>query len=233
LGGPPTGEADYRANRRTLSPNAEPGMKIVFPCTRCGKKLKARENAVGRTRKCPVCATRVRCPRPAHDAEVVDAEVVDAEVVAAAHPVAIGAGVNPYADLDDGVDYAVVDPGPGANAGPETEVRRPCPMCGEMILMAAVKCRYCGAFFDSVLKKGKRRKSGKKSSRRGGSNPAAVRDLGVGILLMALGVGLTAFSSANPIPERDGGGRYFIFTGLIFGGIAGIIRGIYGMFRSD
>ncbi len=108
------------------------------------------------------------------DAEVVDAEVVDAEVVAAAHPVAIGARVNPYADLDDGGDYAVVDPGPGANAGSETEARRPCPMCGETILAAAVKCRYCGEVFDAVLKKGKGRKSGKRSSRRGGgSNPAA------------------------------------------------------------
>ena len=54
-------------------------MKITFPCSRCGKTLKARENAVGQTRKCPVCATRVTCPRPAYDDDIVDAEIVDAE----------------------------------------------------------------------------------------------------------------------------------------------------------
>jgi predicted RNA-binding Zn-ribbon protein involved in translation (DUF1610 family) len=210
-------------------------MRITFPCTRCGKKLKARENAVGRTRKCPICATRVTCPAPAYtaqilDAEIVDAEVVDAEVVATAAPAYHSPAVDPYADLDDGGAYDVVAPAPGESS--QVEPRRPCPMCGETILASAVKCRFCGEVFDPVLKKGK--KTGKRSSRRRSrSNPAAVRDPGVGILLMFLGLGLTAVSRANPIPQSDGGGKYLIFTGLIFGGLGGIIKGIYGMVRSD
>jgi DNA-directed RNA polymerase subunit M/transcription elongation factor TFIIS len=205
-------------------------MKITFPCSRCGKTLKARESAGGRTRKCPVCATRVTCPEPLYDADVVDAEIVDAEVVAAAHPVAIGAGVNPYADLDDDGDYQVVDS--GANADSETEARRPCPMCGETILAAAVKCRYCGEVFDAVLKKGKRRKSGKKASRRG-SNPDAVRALGIGVVLTVIGIGLTAASFANPVATSGGQAKSYVFYGLIIGGIGGIIQGIRGFMSSD
>jgi predicted RNA-binding Zn-ribbon protein involved in translation (DUF1610 family) len=33
------------------------------------------------------------------------------------------------------------------------EKRRPCPMCGEMILAAARKCRYCGEIFDETIRK--------------------------------------------------------------------------------
>jgi hypothetical protein len=49
-------------------------------------------------------------------------------------------------------------------AGPAEPDRRPCPMCGEMIAAAAVKCRYCGEVLDETLKKKKRKKS------RGGSD---------------------------------------------------------------
>jgi predicted RNA-binding Zn-ribbon protein involved in translation (DUF1610 family) len=212
-------------------------MKITFLCSRCGKTLKARANAVGRTRKCPVCATRVTCPEPAYsaqvlDAEIVDAEIVDAEIVDAAATAADRPGVDPYADIDDGGAYDVVAPAPGADS--QVEARRPCPMCGETILASAVKCRFCGEVFDSVLKKGKGKKSGKRSSRRSsGANPAAVRDLGVGILLTAVGIGLTVFSFANAVEDSKGDGRFFVFYGLVFGGIGGIIKGIYGMVRSD
>jgi predicted RNA-binding Zn-ribbon protein involved in translation (DUF1610 family) len=58
-------------------------MKINFPCPGCGKKLKARPDSVGRSRKCPVCATRVTCPEPVAEARFIDADLVDAEVVEA------------------------------------------------------------------------------------------------------------------------------------------------------
>ncbi len=202
-------------------------MKITFPCSRCGKKLKARQSAAGQTRKCPVCATRVTCPGPA-----IDDDVVDAELIAVTPAVATGGGVNPYADLDDDGAYAVADAGPGAQSAPETEARRPCPMCGETIMAAAVKCRYCGEVFDPVLKKGKGRKSGKRSSRSGGSNPSAVRDLGVGVVLTVLGIVLTLVSFANPVGS-GGQGRSYVFYGLVIGGLGGIVRGIRGFTSSD
>ncbi len=81
-------------------------MKITFPCSGCGKTLKARPDGVGRTRKCPVCATRVTCParssaprRPAvrpRDDQIVEAEVVailpDPPARAAAHAAAPATG---------------------------------------------------------------------------------------------------------------------------------------------
>ena len=37
---------------------------------------------------------------------------------------------------------------------------RPCPMCGEMILASAVKCRYCGEVFDETLRRAERKRRG-------------------------------------------------------------------------
>ncbi len=93
------------------------------------------------------------CPEP-----VYDAEVVDMTLESPAKP----AGLNPYADLDDDKPYGVVDPGPAA-AAPDS--RRPCPMCGEMIVAGAAKCRYCGEVFDPTLKKVKSKSKSKKSKK--------------------------------------------------------------------
>jgi predicted RNA-binding Zn-ribbon protein involved in translation (DUF1610 family) len=124
-------------------------MAISFSCTRCGKKLKAPDNAAGKTSKCPGCGSPVTCPEPVYDAEIVDAAP---------------GGVDPYAELDTDKPYALVEPQPGAAPEGEAtpgEARRPCPMCGEMIVATAAKCRYCGEIFDPALKKAK--KKGKRS----------------------------------------------------------------------
>ncbi len=143
-------------------------MKITFACTGCGRKLKARPDSVGRTRKCPVCETRVTCiaphilPRPV-EPDVFDAEIVEAEVVAtpprppavAPHgvpPAEPTSAFDPYADVNDD-PYQLAGPDPAATSTPESN--RPCPMCGEMILAEAVKCRFCGEILDPRLKKGK------------------------------------------------------------------------------
>ena len=113
-------------------------MPISFECPQCGKKLKAPDEAVGKSSKCPGCEAIVTCPEPIYDAEVVD----DSQP---------HAGLEPYAGLDDDKPYGLVNPTPFA--APSGESRRPCPMCREMILTTAAKCRYCGEVFDSTLKK--------------------------------------------------------------------------------
>jgi predicted RNA-binding Zn-ribbon protein involved in translation (DUF1610 family) len=123
-------------------------MPISFQCPQCGKKLKAPDEAAGKSSKCPGCGGAVTCPEPIYDAEVLDAS----EKPSSAH--------DPYADLDDDKPYGVVNPQPGED--PAGESRRPCPMCGEMILANAAKCRYCGEVFDPALKKVKGGKSNKK-----------------------------------------------------------------------
>jgi predicted RNA-binding Zn-ribbon protein involved in translation (DUF1610 family) len=117
-------------------------MPISFSCPQCGKKLRAPDNAVGKTSKCPGCGSPVTCPEPIYDAELVEA------------PPPVPGGVDPYADIDPSQPYAMVEPEPAA--APAAEPRRPCPMCGEMILATAAKCRYCGEIFDPTLKKAKK-----------------------------------------------------------------------------
>src|SRR5262249_25140944 len=113
-------------------------MPISFLCPQCGKKLKAPDNAVGKSSKCPGCGSPVTCPEPVYDAELVEI------------PPPVAQGPGPYGDLDPNQGYGVVEPEPAA--APAAESRRPCPMCGEMILTTAAKCRYCGEIFDPTLK---------------------------------------------------------------------------------
>ena len=149
-------------------------MPISFECPQCGKKLKAPESAVGKSSACPGCGGTVTCPEPIYDAEVVDMTLEQPGKPA---------GVDPYADLDDGKAYGVVDPGPAA---PAPDGRRPCPMCGEMIVANAAKCRYCGEVFDPALKKAKGKRSNQFSAEdsdlSGGEIAVAVLCSGIGCI---------------------------------------------------
>src|SRR5262249_3412376 len=188
-------------------------MKITFPCTGCGRTLKGRPDSVGRTRKCPVCATRVTCPEPVDVAqpveeEIFDAEIVEAEVVPTPQPTRVSAkpahaarpgapprerghspASNPFAEVDDD-PYQLADPDPVT----PPEAKKPCPTCGETILASAVKCRFCGEVFDPKLKKGQSKKRRKSSG--GGSSSDGFREIGIGILCMGLGIGLTVATFA-------------------------------------
>jgi DNA-directed RNA polymerase subunit M/transcription elongation factor TFIIS len=91
---------------------------IHMSCPSCGATLKAPDDAIGGTTKCPECGTAMTVSEPIYDAEAIP---------------------------DSGAA--------GAGSSPPGEERRPCPMCGEMIVATAAKCRYCGEIFDPALKK--------------------------------------------------------------------------------
>jgi predicted RNA-binding Zn-ribbon protein involved in translation (DUF1610 family) len=110
-------------------------MPISFSCHQCGRNLKAPDNAAGKSSKCPGCGATVTCPEAVYNAELLEAPPAEAEAYAVADP--------------DGA-YAMAAPPVAAAA---QEARRPCPMCGEMIVVGAAKCRFCGEIFDETLKK--------------------------------------------------------------------------------
>jgi hypothetical protein len=101
-------------------------MPISFQCPYCGMNLKAPESAAGKSSACPRCEATVTCPEPVYDAEV------------------LGKG-------DDGAIQESAGYRPAEES--TAEIRRPCPMCGEMILTTAAKCRFCGEILDPALKK--------------------------------------------------------------------------------
>jgi DNA-directed RNA polymerase subunit M/transcription elongation factor TFIIS len=125
-------------------------MSISFQCPQCGKKLKAPDNAAGKSSSCPGCGSKVTCPEPVYDAEVVEMEMAPDKPK----------GFDPFADLDDDKPYNVAGTPPPTESADDG--RRPCPMCGEMIVATAAKCRYCGEVFDPTLKKAKSKKKKKK-----------------------------------------------------------------------
>jgi predicted RNA-binding Zn-ribbon protein involved in translation (DUF1610 family) len=165
-------------------------MSISFKCHQCGKKLKAPESAAGKSSTCPGCGGTVTCPEAVYDAEVVDMAVEEP-----GQP----AGPNPYDDLDDGKAYGVADSAPADAAG---DGRRPCPMCGEMIVATAAKCRYCGEVFDSSLKKVKKT-GGKKKEMK--SIATLQKYLLISILLMILSyIGYIAAIVVNLPAQQPG-----------------------------
>jgi predicted RNA-binding Zn-ribbon protein involved in translation (DUF1610 family) len=124
-------------------------MSISFQCPQCGKKLKAPDNAAGKSSTCPGCGNKVTCPEPVYDAEVVEMELTPEKPK----------GFDPFADLDDDKPYGVAGTPPDAQSSDDN--RRPCPMCGEMIVATAAKCRYCGEVFDETIRRSGKAKSGK------------------------------------------------------------------------
>jgi hypothetical protein len=113
-------------------------MTIVFNCGDCGSRIQAPDNLTGQKARCPTCQAVVTVPENALEAEEVPPRTAQSRPD----------------DFDAGSPAAQHEAGGGrASEGDEWEDRRPCPMCGEMILTRAVKCRFCGEVFDPVIRR--------------------------------------------------------------------------------
>lgn len=106
-------------------------MPISFQCSHCGRTLRAPDDAAGKKVRCPKCQEVTRIPQAEVEAE----------------PVAIPAIPEQEEQEETQRD--------------DEDEREPCPMCGELIIANAAKCRYCGEIFDKELKRLERKKKGK------------------------------------------------------------------------
>lgn len=103
-------------------------MPIQVTCSSCGGMFNAPDAGAGKKTKCPKCGGVIQIPMPAPAEEIFDAEPEFA---------------SPYTD-----DDFAVEPPPKQ---PDDLDRKPCPKCGEMIALNALKCRFCGEIFDPLL----------------------------------------------------------------------------------
>jgi predicted RNA-binding Zn-ribbon protein involved in translation (DUF1610 family) len=119
-------------------------MPSEINCPSCGKLLSVPESAAGRRAQCPGCGTTFTVPHTVADAEPVE------DYDAPSRP-ADEQGVRPA--------WAPPPPPPprpaASPSGPaEGDVERePCPMCGELIVQGAAKCRFCGEILDPSLRR--------------------------------------------------------------------------------
>jgi predicted RNA-binding Zn-ribbon protein involved in translation (DUF1610 family) len=181
-------------------------MPIPFSCIHCGKKLKAPDDAAGKKVRCPACLTVMAVPRQVYDAEEID-EPPEVQAV-----------------------YSFQEKTPPKTKLPDEEEeekkpdRRPCPMCGEMILRQAVKCRYCGEVFDPKLRRLDRRRGGAYDpdvNLSAGDWVVAVLCSGIGCIM-----GIVWIAQGKP----KGGKMLAISLGfaLFWNLFIGILRGILG-----
>ncbi len=140
-------------------------MPIKMNCPSCGKTLTAPDTAAGKKAKCPACAAMMTVPTGVFDAE----EIGPGSPEPAPSP--------PEFNIMDDIQGTAPSQSPAdpAISGQEP-ARRPCPMCGEQIIAAAAKCRFCGAVFDPRLR-------GASSMQRGQSYQGfAITSMVLGIL---------------------------------------------------
>ena len=144
--------ADAGAAPKTPTP--QPAATSATKCPGCGRDIQIPASMAGKRVKCPGCSHVWQVPGPVVDAEEVPQlpalESRFDNLISDSYPLAKDIG-------------GVTGPA-GQPAAAGEPPRRPCPMCGEMIVVGAAKCRFCNAIFDETLKRTEKKK------RKGGSD---------------------------------------------------------------
>jgi hypothetical protein len=160
--------------------------------------------------------------------QAAEPEALEPEPVHDAPPAGGGDPNDPFAGLGEPSEpYGVSEPAPvtppplpagGGGGGAGGEARKPCPMCGEMIPAAAMKCRFCGTIFDPKLRK-QEAKRGAKSYDTGDEDLTAGEWL-VAILCSGIGCILGIIWMLQGKPK----GKKMFFVSLAVQGILAVVR---------
>ena len=182
-------------------------MSISVKCTDCGKALKAPDALAGKNAKCPDCGAIVPIPKVTIDAE----EIHDL----------------PAASFDDEFDSSAND----------SKSRKPCPLCGEMIAVAAAKCRYCGEIFDSRMKKSGRRRNSASDDYAGfwlrlvaSFVDGLICSVVLFVVLMIVGGIMVAINGPN---DRNEPGPVEIIGGFVIWAVAIVFPWLYSAFQES
>jgi predicted RNA-binding Zn-ribbon protein involved in translation (DUF1610 family) len=133
-------------------------MPIRMTCPSCSQTLAVPDNAGGKKAKCPACSQIMIVPEAVHEAEALSASE---DYTFGAGPQSFGAGAQSFGagaqSFGAGAQGATREESwrderqtpPTRQTAPTGDAeRRPCPMCREMIVATAAKCRFCGQVFD-------------------------------------------------------------------------------------
>src|SRR5438309_1471562 len=113
-------------------------MAIIFSCLGCGSRMQAPETLAGQKARCPSCQLVVEVPQ----------QILEAEPAPAYPPPPLSPSIP---QLPPGIKPQLLRPQFQDEPEPAEGERRPCPMCGEMIVASAAKCRFCGEVFDPIV----------------------------------------------------------------------------------
>lgn len=131
-------------------------MPLKLKCPKCGKSLTAPDSLMGKSAPCPGCGTTINVSAPP-PAPVPSSEPILEPEPVPTQGVDSDSGEIPFADEPVRPRMPMAPPAPPPVPAPGTagdnQPRRPCPRCGEMIPIRAMKCRFCGAIFDPNLQK--------------------------------------------------------------------------------
>ncbi len=166
------GEKTRDQEQHPHQPHESPTFMIVA-CPNCRTKITAPDHAAGRKAKCPSCGAIMMLPAPVHDAETFDHGLQSSPSASGPLSAPMGSGISDLLDETDEMYSLQTSPasGPQSPSNPFGQgvqpsmvdpglPRRPCPACGEMIIMSALKCDYCGELLDPGLKRRSRRGGG-------------------------------------------------------------------------
>jgi DNA-directed RNA polymerase subunit M/transcription elongation factor TFIIS len=147
---------------------------IHVECSQCGTRLKGPDHAAGTRIRCPKCGYAIRVPEKVYEAEPIAEEFPPQ--------------VDPYADDESDSPYGLEGgDSPYGVTEPAEERRKPCPMCGEMIVASAAKCRFCGEILDPKLKKVKAKKSKSKKNYSSDDDDLSTTDIVLCMLCPGIG----------------------------------------------